>query len=526
MARLVNTVINQKLICNVTTSFEDGTVSVKPISVGDVVEGLRYVDGGEVKTVSGLVKDIKFQVLRLPVVKATTNPVDTFAKDVKILKIVIDASEQYSSNVVTVDAHEIVEDEGVTNVTSVHCLASLNVFIDQTYTDNSERHLDLVAGDILDDVVVMNSVRGKEDITGKFTLCYFLYTLVAGKISVHSLVLKGEDNKVIVAPFTRLLSAGTEIEQVSIKSEEALVEAFGKSGTQIINFDSDVTLSAPLNTAEDSIITLNMNGHELVVPEAVNGRSIYAINNYGVMTIDDLTVSARGIQNYGTMIINDCNITARDTNGGAALWTYPGSETVINGGNFNVTYVGSTSESTGPGCLHSDGSVTINGGTFESPNKRCYAIISNGTGIVNDASVHGAHGGYASDAGISVINGGTFKSDEYYGVYLSCDSYRANDDEYDDDEMTVCTIRGGDFTGRIISVWIGSDPHDDVNASCIIEGGRFHNPLNVQNNVIESAGIWIRGGKFVKPVQETYIEEGYYAADVEGEEGWYTVLKA
>ena len=185
-----------------------------------------------------------------------------------------------------------------------------------------------------------------------------------------------------------------------------------------VKLGADITLDASGENGNFVIpatagnVTLNLNGHTLTAPARTGyaNRTQYAFDNYANLTIKgNGTVNSRGIQNYGTLTVeNGVIINALDTNGGAGVWAYAGSNTVINGGTFTA------SESAG--CLNISGELTINGGEFVQTETSaddqlwCYAIRFNGTtAVVKDATVAaGSHGAIAITAGNVTIDGGSF----------------------------------------------------------------------------------------------------------------------
>ena len=292
----------------------------------------------------------------------------------------------------------------------------------------------------------------------------------------------------------------------------SLAEAFDRcpSGSTITITDNATV--EKLIISNDREITIDLNGNNLTVADAVNGRSAYAIDNYGTMILEDTTgegtISARGIENFGTMIVKSGTIIARDANGGAAIWNE--GDLTIDGGEFRTLYEGSTKDSAGPGCINNSGKLTINAGTFISPNKRTYAVISSGEVVVADnadITVTGVHGGICIDSGSATILGGTYTSTEFYGLYVS------NDAKGTDPEKAAVTVMGGEFTGKTYSVWVGSDVNSPVDSTVDIYGGKFNNPLKVQNNVLADAGINVYGGTFVSEVPAAQLASGYVCVD-------------
>lgn len=309
----------------------------------------------------------------------------------------------------------------------------------------------------------------------------------------------------------------TGVAQIGDKTYATLEQAFDVvtgSEPTTIKLIADTQISSTIEILEGKNITLDLNGCAVTVPAAgSDGRSLYAISNNGTLTIcdnsteQDGSITARGIQNIGNGIltINSGTFVSCDANGGAAVWNE--ATAYINGGTFKTMYVGSASDNYGPGCLNNSGTAVITAGTFESVNKRTYAVISTGTITITPAEgkeviVSGAHGGLAVDSGVAVVNGGSFSSTEYYGLYVS------NDGQGEDPMQAAVTVNGGTFTGANYSVWIGSDYNNPVNSTIAIHNGIFMKPLNAQSNTREGA-VQVYGGTFYQEVPPEYCAEGF-----------------
>ncbi len=191
-----------------------------------------------------------------------------------------------------------------------------------------------------------------------------------------------------------------------VESAEELTAALAKGGTVILK--DDIAVGGTIQIAKDAKVELNMNGFDITVPEANDaGRSIYAIDNYGELTLTGKgTIEARGVENFGTMTIDsdDITIVARDANGGAAIWNE--GVLTINGGTFTTATV-DDGKMSDPGALNNqaDGTVVINGGTFDANGALCYAIINSGNMTINNATVTGRHGAVANDGTLVIKNG-------------------------------------------------------------------------------------------------------------------------
>ena len=306
------------------------------------------------------------------------------------------------------------------------------------------------------------------------------------------------------------------VAQIGDQTYPTLEAAFAAVGSEAVTIKllADTQISNMIVVAEGETIVLDLNGCAVTVPAAgSDGRSLYAINNKGTLTIcdnsteQDGSITARGIQNIGNGIltINSGTFISCDANGGAAVWNE--ATAYINGGTFKTVFVGSASDNYGPGCLNNSGTAVITAGTFESVNKRTYAVISTGTITITPAEgkeviVSGAHGGLAVDSGVAVVNGGSFSSTEYYGLYVS------NDGQGEDPMQAAVTVNGGTFTGANYSVWIGSDYNNPVNSTIAIHNGIFMKPLNAQSNTREGA-VQVYGGTFYQEVPPEYCAEGF-----------------
>ena len=309
----------------------------------------------------------------------------------------------------------------------------------------------------------------------------------------------------------------------TVLDEAALLEAVQNAAVgDVIRLGADIYLTQSVNIAQGQSLTIDLNGHAVTVyKDEAAQRSLYAINNSGTVTLTDSvgggSITARGVQNLegGTMLITGGKIVSCDTNGGACVWNV--GDVTISGGTFETTHVGSPSDSYGVGCLNNQGTALVTGGTFHDVNRRTYAIISTGQLEITPASsdavtVFGAHGALAVDSGTAVVNGGSYTSSDYYGLYAS------NDGLGQDPMQALVTVNGGTFSGPNYSVWVGSDYNNPVNSTVRINGGVYQKPLNAQDNTREGA-IVVAGGEFVAPVEDEYLLSGSTTATLTPADG-------
>ena len=309
------------------------------------------------------------------------------------------------------------------------------------------------------------------------------------------------------------------------ESYASLKDAFGAATDgKTVKLLGDVYLTETIVVEAGSETIFDLNGKNITVQK--NGeRSLYAIDNYGTLTIMDSletgSITARGVENLGSgvMTVNSGKIISCDTNGGASIWNE--ATLYVNGGTFETVHVGSPNDEFGAGCLNNTGYALITGGTFDSVNRRTYAIISTTKMEITPAegkevNVFGAHGALSSDGGTLVVNGGNYSSSDYYGLYVSNDGFGA------DPIQAAVTVNGGTFDGANYSVWIGSDYNDPVNSTIVINDGVFKKPLNAQDVTREDA-IVVFGGTFSEVLPAEYLADGIVQME---SDGGFTVGKA
>ena len=322
------------------------------------------------------------------------------------------------------------------------------------------------------------------------------------------------------------VKAGKYVASIGDTKYETLQAAVdAATNGQTVTLLADVELSGAVKIQDGKNVTLDLNGKKLsTTTETGNDtRHYYAIDNYGTFTLRDSSaaqtgeIRARGIENLGSgkMVIESGKIVAIDKNGGAAIWNK--ADLTIQGGTFVAEYVGTSGDQFGPGCVYNDGTLTINGGTFTSMNKRTYAIVSNSGAVTitpaegKTVEISGAHGGLGIDGGTATINGGSYASSEYYGLYVSNDT-----------EKAAVTVTGGTFDGKEYSAFIGSDGSNSVDSTLKIEGGTFNKPIHAQGNTVKGA-IQVSGGTFSEAVPEAYCADGY--VPVKNSDGTYSVVE-
>ena len=296
--------------------------------------------------------------------------------------------------------------------------------------------------------------------------------------------------------------------------------------TLLADLTGDRAVPGVVTVVAGQNIVFDLNGHTMETTLKEEGRHHYAIDNYGTLTIKDSsteqtgTIRARGVENLGNgkLTIESGTIVSVDANGGACIWNE--ADVTVKGGTFTTEFVGTPSDEFGPVCLNNSGTALVTGGTFHNVNRRTYAIISN-TGSIeitpaegSEVTVFGAHGGLAVDGGTAVVNGGSYSSSDFYGLYVSNDGLGA------DPMQAAVTVNDGTFDGKSYSVWVGSDYNDPVNSTIAIKGGTFLKPLHRQD-VSRPDAIQVSGGTFSEKPDNAWFADGFIP--VENEDGTFGV---
>lgn len=286
-----------------------------------------------------------------------------------------------------------------------------------------------------------------------------------------------------------------------------MVNAEGESDETII-LSEDVIQN--LNIAQDKKITIDLNGHTFTTQSQSGTRGIInrgtliiKATNGGTITNgsgDTINDSYGIIDNYGTLIIEGGTFVDNGAGDGSSVKNRGGIVTV-NGGDFI-----SKASGTGNACIYSDGDLSITDGIkFNSKSERAYVVIVNsGNASIGNIDVQGVHGAFGVNSGTVTINGGTYKAQNYYGIWITNDGNNTN-----------VTINNGDFTGRYGLYASVDDGKQDVSdAHIIINGGSFTGNIKSAVAVNKKGsekdwGMTVKGGIYSTDNVIEYVAEGY-----------------
>lgn len=203
-------------------------------------------------------------------------------------------------------------------------------------------------------------------------------------------------------------------DKIEVSSNAALEDVAAQGGNAVLT--ADLTLSAQeLNVAEGKTVTLDLGGKTLTV------AALDPIKNNGTMTIANGKITAgaaentrRCVYNYGTMTIDGVEFVQAYSKKGAAI-NNEGVMTINDAVVDAVFYSVWTSGA--------DAVTTINGGSFTTTNDVsdketwAYAIrsLSGSKTVIYDATVVGNHGCVAADTKAEVeVNSGKYNCTATY----------------------------------------------------------------------------------------------------------------
>lgn len=348
---------------------------------------------------------------------------------------------------------------------------------------------------------------------------------------------------------------GTEASPFVISTEEHFGNIGYLSGDFYVKLENDLHLLQTLSTKDEAqgllTLHLDLNG-KLITVEQTDGKSLYAIDNYGVLYLYDSseaqsgTIRARGIENYGTMYLLSGTIESCDSNGGgAAVWnegtfemtggTLAFTGEIYNNGTglpLNVQ-AGAKAVITG-GNIISDVSSIFVLGELELSNVtlanntaywNCIKVFAGGTAVLDNVVINSDFGGGIEVAGgnatlrncefhqrvsdtqvskwnstcAAVSSGGTLTIESgiyesvMYGVYVFNSGGTIN-------------ILGGNFnaSGTVLKA-----DNSTTSAKSIINvsGGTFNGAISIGS----ASELNLTGGEFSVQPDAKYVEEGYVA---------------
>ncbi len=270
----------------------------------------------------------------------------------------------------------------------------------------------------------------------------FLWNSEENKIELVLEADAGEETK---------LEDGSSFINKEVSTREELVSALENGNDVTLTDDIHIDIVKDIDI-EKGDVTLNLNGHTLSsMQNASNGRStVVYIRENASLTVENGTLNVRSLQNYGNLTIKaNVTINAMDL-GGGCIKNKTGN-VVIEGGKFNVlTYTDWDENDKGGACAveNNGGTVTINGGTFESVTSQYLVANLAGTMTINDGNFTSYRGVLDCEGGKMTVNGGTYSvTNDAQGGWIA---YTEGEGEIilNNGEFNSVTTR--DFYGKVV----------------------------------------------------------------------------
>ena len=197
---------------------------------------------------------------------------------------------------------------------------------------------------------------------------------------------QGEDSKWTVAE-----NVVAKIGETTYPTLKAAFAAAAENDT--VTLAKDVELDETAQVKAEQNFVFDLNGKKITVTQN-NGRSLYAIDNYGTLTLKDSSegevgsITARGVENFGTMYLQSGTIDSCDSNGGgASIWNEGSFE--MTGGTLRVSGDDYNNGSAYPIANEKESSTAlITGGALESP--RISVMCDAGEVTVSDITLSGS----------------------------------------------------------------------------------------------------------------------------------------
>lgn len=245
MARIVNTTITPVLIANVQTIMNDGSISNMTFKKDDILTDMRYIENKDIVKISGKVRKINYTIL--PTVRTYTELSklrSNFESDVYMNTVDIDASEKYNSNIVTIPAREIIENENIKDVSRVKCSLKYSADFEIKLTDGTTNKFTLHEGD---DIIGLEYLSDGKEKTINARLVAMKYNssliptdlvlIVNGKIEIIE-VLRVKNITSTVTP----IMAGTNISDAVKSATDGKLSVDKGTFSDVLTLDKDIVI--------------------------------------------------------------------------------------------------------------------------------------------------------------------------------------------------------------------------------------------------------------------------------------------
>lgn len=288
MARIIETHLDPVLNVAINTIYANGNVSSSVFTKGDVIEGLRYAENGDIKTITGKLCKVNYTTKTVKRNYSSNETVKSyFAEDVTPVSISVDCSKEYESNIVTVPVKEILEftakgDEVARMMVSfnygVHCVVELS--------DETSNEFTIREGSVYESLTYLDLEAGKDVTTAAKVVAISYETGLAPKdvIFVANGVVKKLDVNLIKNAVGEVAPCVTDA---------AAVNAMINAGASVINLGKGEVVAPIVVTGDVTIL-----GAYPDIPvnsKAYKGKTTDTVISGGIEVAEGASLTLRGV---------------------------------------------------------------------------------------------------------------------------------------------------------------------------------------------------------------------------------------
>ena len=339
MARIVETHVEPIVSLVIQTLMTDGSVTSIKLHEDDMVNNLRYIEDGDIKSVTGKVRNLNYTRKNTNRVYNDIKKVRSyFSDDTTTEKIDIDCSKEFESVIVPVPTREIVENEGVLDVERMKYFLTYGAKFEIELTDNTTNSFEVFEGQEIIDLEYLDR-GGISKVTGKLVAIDCGDDLIPDNLvlianerikiipilaiknigsTVSPVELGMSVNDAIVNDTTGVvpLSMGTYVEEINvskditIKGAQAGVPATYGSTRTNKNNSLETVLSAKINVAENTSVTLD--GVTLTETAALSLKNAKGVTlkNCRILSLEPATERSFVVLTNGTtpekLVVKNC----------------------------------------------------------------------------------------------------------------------------------------------------------------------------------------------------------------------------
>lgn len=288
MARIIETHLDPVLNVAINTIYVNGNVSSSMFTKGDVINGLRYAENGDIKTITGKLCKVNYTT---KTVKRNYSSIETtksyFSEDVTPVSISVDCSKEYESNIITVPVREILEfDAKGDEVARMMVSFNYGVQFVVELSDETSNEFTIREGSVYEALTYLDLETGKDVTTTAKVVAISYETGLSPKdvIIIDNGVVKKLDVKLIKNAVGEVSPCVTDAVTVN-----TMIEA----GASVINLDKG-EVASPIKVTGDVTI-LGAYPDIPVNSKAYKGKTTDTVISGGIEVAEGASLTLRGV---------------------------------------------------------------------------------------------------------------------------------------------------------------------------------------------------------------------------------------